>query len=660
VLNKIILLIVVVYLIPYSSVSAVSESGYKEDELLVRFAPKATGTQFGTTEKNEILNTIGLGTINHEYRIVPGLSVVKLPPGKTVPDALEALNRTNGILYAEPDYKIHLLSMFPNDPNFPQLWGMHNTGQTGGTPDADIDAPEAWDIATGSEIIVAVLDTGIDYTHPDLAANMWVNTREGPGDKNGDGRPGIAGVDDDGDGLIDEDSEGRQPGESGYTNDLVNDDDENGYVDDVYGWDFADGDNNPSDYYGHGTHVAGIVGAVGSNGIGVSGVCWNVKIMNLKIFPNYGDEYFNSGAIAAIEYGVENGAQVLSNSWGGYTYRQSLKDAIEAANAAGVLFVAAAGNSGRDYAAYPARYDCNNIISVMATNANDNRATGWPYGQSSNWGATSVDLAAPGSDVLSCWLGGGYEYDYGTSMSAPFVSGACALAWSMNPALSHLWVKDIILNTVDVIPALENDPEYGRLCVTGGRLNLYKAVIEASKNGQILRKVDDVNDGNSVLPGYAITYTIRYANPPVGDPNYIGILTGVNIVDYLPDEVEPNNPLDPNYNPVSRTYRWNIGTLLPGDANSIKLTVKVNNLAEPLGTITNLCMLRANEIRPVSATEITDVNAWNPPVIYVDVNATGANNGMSWKNAYRDLQDALERASHGWGEKNVDLAGEFC
>jgi subtilisin family serine protease len=222
VLNKVTPLLVVVYLTVCSSVGITSELGYKEDQLLVRFAPKANGIQHSTDERNQILSFFGAGTVKHSMKFVSGLTVVKLPKNLTVAEAMPKLRGKNGILYVEPDYKIRLASTLPNDPNFAQLWGMHNTGQTGGSADADIDAPEAWDIETdASEIIVAVIDSGVDYTHPDLAANMWINPGEIPDD-------GI-------------------------------DNDHNGKVDDIYGWDFADDDNNPMDDYGHGTHCAGIL-----------------------------------------------------------------------------------------------------------------------------------------------------------------------------------------------------------------------------------------------------------------------------------------------------------------------------------------------------------------------------------------------------------------
>jgi len=244
------LLFTVVYLSACAWVHA-SDLPYKPGELIVRFAPDTTGKQLTIAERNAILASFGGGYLRHSYKLVPGLSVVKIPENMSVESALEAFQRVGGILYAEPNYRITLLSTFPNDPGFNEQWGLHSTGQGGGTVDADIDGPEAWDIHTGSSnIIVAVLDTGIDRSHPDLSANMWVNASEIPNN----------GIDDDG----------------------------NGYVDDVYGYDFGNDDNDPTDYRWHGTHCAGIVGAVGNNSQGVAGVCWDVAIMNVKVFKDEG------------------------------------------------------------------------------------------------------------------------------------------------------------------------------------------------------------------------------------------------------------------------------------------------------------------------------------------------------------------------------------
>ena len=188
--KKTTLLLFVSYFTFFGSVGAASDLSYKPGELLVRFAPKTDGKQRTLAEQNDILVSIDGGSVKYSYKIVPGLTVVKLSSDKTVEDALTILKKSAGILYAEPNYRIKADLTFPNDPNFSQLWGMHNTGQTGGTEYADIDAPEAWDIATGgSDIIVAVIDSGVDYTHPDLSGNMWINVAEANG---------VTGVDDDG------------------------------------------------------------------------------------------------------------------------------------------------------------------------------------------------------------------------------------------------------------------------------------------------------------------------------------------------------------------------------------------------------------------------------------------------------------------------------
>ena len=414
-----------------------ADTPYKPDQLIVQFTTKPNGEHLSLMDQsNKIMISLGGGAIKRRFKIVPGLSVVKLPPGMEVEDALEKLNKADGVLYAEPDYKVRALSTFPNDPRFDDLWGMHNTGQTGGTVDADIDAPEAWDISTGSsEIIVAVIDTGVDYNHPDLVANMWINGAE---------LNGTPGVDDDG----------------------------NGYVDDIYGYDFCNNDSDPMDDHYHGTHCAGTIGAVGDNGEGVSGVCWNVRIMAMKFLNSEGSGW-SSDAIGCIEYSVRMGAKVLSNSWGGGPYLHSLKDAIDAAGEAGVLFVAAAGNDDVNNDVephYPSSYDCESIIAVLSTNSEDEKSS------FSCYGPNTVDLGAPGSSILSCEPGNGYGYHSGTSMATPHVAGACALVLSFNSWLDYAEVKDILLQTVD--------PTLPGLCVSGGRLNLYEAMMHVPPPGE--------------------------------------------------------------------------------------------------------------------------------------------------------------------------------
>jgi len=223
-----------------------SNQDYSQTTILVRFSAKSRGLQRNRNEKSQFMHSVLGARVKKNYRRVPGLSLVELPKGLSVENSLKMLEKKAEILYAEPNYKIYPLSTVPDDPNFPDQWHLDNSNAY----NADINAPEAWDIATNSNIIVAVLDSGIHYGHPDLNDSMWVNSSEQIGDGNSDGKPGIANVDDDGDGLVDEDSNDLEPGDPNYTNDLVNDDDENGYADDIRGWDFADQhDNVISDNY---------------------------------------------------------------------------------------------------------------------------------------------------------------------------------------------------------------------------------------------------------------------------------------------------------------------------------------------------------------------------------------------------------------------------
>jgi subtilisin family serine protease len=285
-------------------------------------------------------------TLHREYPRLGGWQVLRLPPGLGVGQAIERLQQTGLFEHVEPDYEVSV-NVIPNDPSFAQLWGLHNTGQNGGTPDADIDAPEAWDLRTDATwvdggvtntVLVGIVDTGIDYTHPDLASNMWHNAGEVPGN----------GMDDDG----------------------------NGYIDDVHGINarvtlnalpsgpVSAGD--PKDDHFHGTHVAGTVGAVGNNGAGVAGVAWRVKLMALKFLGETGSGS-SSDALECFNYAIAQGVHVLNNSWGGGVFSQATADAVNAAEAAGILVVAAAGNSGFDIDStpqYPAALPNTNLVTV--------------------------------------------------------------------------------------------------------------------------------------------------------------------------------------------------------------------------------------------------------------------------------------------------------
>jgi|GEM_PF-1227252 len=419
-------LIGLVALLAANSLLLAGQPAYKPGVVLVRFAnePNATAK---ITILNSALGTGG-SSVKRDYTLVKGLSQVSLPTGVSVESAVTSLKQSSSVLYAGPDYIAHTF-IVPNDTQFSALWGMQNTGQAGGTPGADIDATAAWDISTGStNVIVAVTDSGVDYTHPDLAANMW-------SDANGN-----------------------------------------------FGYDFANNDNDPMDDLGHGTHVAGIIGAVGNNSNGVAGACWHVRIMAVKFIDANGQGSL-SDSIAGVQYAVSNGARVINASWGfapgvPLSFLQPLYDAISAARDAGVIFVAAAGN---DYGnnndvlpVYPASFDLDNVISVMAV-TNTDSVSGF-----SNYGLTSVDIGAPGGDgfpygpedILSTYPGGGYAYMAGTSMASPHVAGACALILSIDPTLNSSEVKQIVLDTVDLtLPGLS---------ISGGRLNLAAAAQEAA------------------------------------------------------------------------------------------------------------------------------------------------------------------------------------
>jgi serine protease len=361
---------------------------------------------------------------------------LKLPKGVSVEQAMAELADDSRVEFAAPNHIYELpevqgkTSANPNDVGFDRLYGLHNEGQTGGTPDADIDAPQAWAIQRGLDQnhngpIIAVIDTGVDYNHPDLKANMWRN----PGEVAGDG------IDNDG----------------------------NGVVDDVYGYNAFDNTGDPMDRQSHGTHVAGTIGAQGNNETGVVGVNQDANIMAVKIFN---DEGRTSAAaiIRGIQYADKMGARVANNSWGGGMPNQGIQSAFAESP---VFHLVASGNDGKNNdvsGSYPANYDLPNIISVAATDHNDELA------RFSNYGATKVDLAAPGVDIISTVPNGRYSSMSGTSMATPHVAGAAGLIASEFPGISNDQLRARLLLTVDEKPQLE-----GKV-VTDGRLNVARAL----------------------------------------------------------------------------------------------------------------------------------------------------------------------------------------
>ncbi len=349
----------------------------------------------------------------------------------------------------------------PDDPYYAEQWGVNT-----------VDARNAWSIRrTDRTVVVAVIDTGIDYTHPDLQHSIWVNEAE---------KNGIKGIDDDG----------------------------NGYVDDGYGWDFADNDADPMDYAGHGTHVAGIIGAMGDNGIGVAGVSWNVRLMPLKVAGDYTTGMESGDILDALNYALENGATVFNCSFGG-PYDSAIEyDKLKILQQSGVMVICAAGNKGTDIdqagnAMYPASYDLANIIAVAAS-AKDGSMAGI-----SNYGSISVDLMAPGVDILSAksvkiTAAGANERDLyklmtGTSMAVPHVSGLVALMRARQPELGLDQIKSAILETVVL------DPTAAGKTVSGGRVNFYDALGEMLTPGDITGddrvQLDDLITTLQILTG---------------------------------------------------------------------------------------------------------------------------------------------------------------
>ncbi|HOX03547.1 MAG: S8 family serine peptidase [Verrucomicrobia bacterium] len=384
--------------------------------VLVKFRPGASALDVQLTALEQDARRTRI------YSLVAGLERWEVGRGRSAAVARQ-LQERGDVEYAEPDLRVQSTAFIPNDPMFGEQWGLHSIS------DVDVNGPEAWDIATGDpSVVVAVIDTGVEWNHPDLAANIYLNEKE---------FEGIPGVDDDG----------------------------NGYVDDIRGWDFVASDNDPMDESGHGTHVAGVVGAVGNNGIGVAGIQWQGRILPLRFIGASGG--YVSDAIAAIEYAVAMGARISNNSWGGTTYSSALYDAIRNAGAAGHLFVAAAGNNGQnsdDAPFYPAAYDLDCIASVAAVDSALNRA-GF-----SNYGAESVDLGAPGVGICSLAAGGTYGYMSGTTVAAPYAAGVAALVVSVMPEADAAAVRDRLFSTVRPLPSLQG------ITTTGGMVDAAAAV----------------------------------------------------------------------------------------------------------------------------------------------------------------------------------------
>lgn len=363
---------------------------------------------------------------------------VKLNSVANENDLIANIKNNPNVSIVEPNFIYHASYGFnkSNDPLFGKLWGISNSGQPDsagqtGIPGVDINATEAWKVQTGSKnVIIAVIDTGINYKSADLKDNMWINEKESNGKK---------GVDDDG----------------------------NGFVDDIYGWNFVKNNSNPLDDQGHGSHCSGTIGAKGNDGKGIVGVNWNTRLMALKFLDSNGSGSLDN-ALKAIDYATKNGAKVMSNSWGGGGFSETLKQAIERSNQAGAIFIAAAGNESNnndESPSYPASYDVPNIISVAAI---DNQGK---LANFSNYGKNLVHIAAPGVNIFST-TNKGYDSWSGTSMATPHVSGVAGLMFSQYPEMTNLQVKDLILKTARPLKGLKNKVK------TAGLVDAYAALMQ--------------------------------------------------------------------------------------------------------------------------------------------------------------------------------------
>ena len=417
----------------------------RQPEVLVKFRPNVS-----LSDIEKIASKYN-DRVEDKIEIVKGLVAIDDLDGKDAETvAAQYRQMSNEVLYAQPNYEISLddptgspnfnqpitqnpsNANLPNDPMFNEQWALSNSGQNGGKANADIKALLAWEKNKGNKgVVVAVLDSGVDYTHPDLVENMWTRPDNVPQYK----------------------------------------DEELGTYNDLHGFNATDNQGDPMDENGHGTHCSGIIGAEGNNNEGIAGINWNVTIMPLK-FMGRGGFGTTKDAIEAINYAIDrkhNGVnvRVISASWGSTAYSKALEDAIRAAGEEGILFVAAAGNNGTSNDRsphYPSNYDLPNVVSVASLDRTDNLSS------FSNFGAKTVHIAAPGRDILSTWLNDDYREASGTSMATPYVSGVAALIVANEPKISVEKLREKLLKSVDKIDSLNGKIE------TGGRINAAKAL----------------------------------------------------------------------------------------------------------------------------------------------------------------------------------------
>jgi subtilisin family serine protease len=467
--------------------AALISGSYDPSQVLVQFRPEALS---GGAPSLDVPGA----SLGQALDPTVGLYDVRLN-GRSMPDALALLQADPRVLSAEPDYYVQVAGA-PNDPAFASQWGLLNTGQAGGVAGVDVHATQAWKTtSTSPGVVVAMIDTGVDYNHPDLYQNIWINqgeipnwwyVRSSPGGPYNKvvyksqiqtATPGVitfadlnnpvnAGLvwDNNNDGRIDPTDLLRPISQGGWESGSTKDGDTQ-HPDDFFGWNFVNNTNNPYDDNGHGTNVAGVLGAVGNNGVGVAGLDWRVQLQDLKVFNSSGLATI-SAIVAAIDYSIQHGAKISNNSWSIGSASADLLGAAAAARAAGQIFVTAAGNEGNAAPGYPAMYgtQLDNIVSVAAI---DRTGQLW---SSSNYGASTVTLAAPGVDVLGDAPRGGVASYTGTSQAVPFVTATLALVWGEHPNWTYKQVISQVTSTVTPLASLQGKT------ITGGLVNTAAAV----------------------------------------------------------------------------------------------------------------------------------------------------------------------------------------
>ncbi len=476
---------------PKDSLSLSSEGDYVEGQVIVKLQPGLNAASLVADYGAKLEREFQLPPAMAE-KIGGRLLVMDLPSDLSTEEAMISLKSDQRVALAVPNHLVRSFGCeqetppeeppeqepYPNDLH-PDQWGLFNEGQTEGTPGVDISIHEAWEITTGSRSgpVIAIVDSGIDYGHPELAPNLWHNSGESPDGADTDG---------------------------------------NGYVDDLHGVNFLDGSGDPSDDSGHGTHIASIIAAEGNNGQGMAGINWQAQIMPLKFLESSGRGSI-ANAISAIAYAESQEARLVVNGWGSEVQNQALFEVIEASQA---MHICASGNDGYDNdirPVHPASFPLDNIIAVAATDHNDE------FTRFSNNGETSVDLSAPGRKVYSLSLDDEYKLLGGTSTAAAHVAGVAGLILTKYPELDNESLRTRLLSGVDPLPKRADR------VVTGGRLNAAKALEDdttppAAPGDLWVTRLDErevglswTASGDDGMEGRAHHYELRYASGPIVD-----------------------------------------------------------------------------------------------------------------------------------------------